>query len=68
MNEKDQTIDQEIGPVIDQTIILFMIGKNRLKEKEADHVIKSLIENGLGKLFLKLPINGSRVKLIISSV
>ena len=67
VNEKDQTIDQEIGPVIDQTIILFMIGKNRLKEKEADHVIKSLIENGLGKLFLKLPINGSRVKLIVSS-
>ena len=48
---KGQMIDQEIDHVIDQTIIQFMIEKNRRKEKEANHVIRSLIENDRGKFF-----------------
>ena len=48
---KGQMIDQEIDHVIDQTIIQFMIEKNQLKEKGANHVIRSLIENDHGKFF-----------------
>ena len=49
---RGQLIDHEIGHVIDQTIILFMIGKKRRIENEANHVIKSLIGNGHGEFFL----------------
>merc|ERR1711917_158359 len=51
VTERGQLIDQEIGHVIDQTIILFMIGKNRRIENEANHVIRSLIGNGHGEFF-----------------
>lgn len=49
--KRGQMIDQEIGHVIDQTIIPFMIG--RRIEKEANHVIRSLIENGRGEFFFR---------------
>ena len=51
MTGRGQLIDQEIGHVIDQTIILFMIGKKRRIENEANHVIRSLIGNGHGEFF-----------------
>ena len=44
-------IDQEIGHVIDQIIILFMIEKNRQIENEVNHVIRNLIENAHGEFF-----------------